>query len=657
MQEIAGFIREGANAYLKRQFKTLVPLILIIFVLLLATSPNKDIAIGRSLAFLMGAVFSASIGAFGMNIATRANVRVANAAQHSFKEALSIAFKAGSTTGMLTVGLGLLGATVIYLIYKDQATQVLIGFGFGGSLLAFFMRVGGGIYTKAADVGADLVGKVEKGIPEDDPRNAAVIADLVGDNVGDCAGMAADIFESYEVTLVAAIILGSVSFGLPGVIFPLLVRALGIFASGIGILTVKGDEKKKDGMTAIRKGFLIAAALSIIGFYALANYYSHEIRFFYATTGGLILAVVVYYITEYFTSSKHKPVLEIAKSSLTGPATTILSGLVVGYESSVYSVLAIAGAILTSVVIFYGDPQATAYGIALAGMGMLTTTGIIVSMDSFGPIADNAQGIAEMSGMDKGMDILDRLDSVGNTTKAATKGFAIGSAVVAATSLFESFVADTGILGIELTKPEVFVGVLIGASVPFLVSSMTILAVSRAAYTIVNEVRRQFKEIKGIMEGKAKPEYDKVVTICTTTAIKELVNPGIIAISFPIALGFLLREEALGGFLVGIIVTGQLLAVFMSNAGGAWDNAKKAIEGGLYGGKGSDAHKAAVVGDTVGDPLKDTSGPALNPLIKVMNLVALLVAPYIAATKSPLIGIVAVGLIVAVMYYQRKSSL
>jgi K(+)-stimulated pyrophosphate-energized sodium pump len=610
---------------------------------------------------MMGSFFSGAIGAFGMNIATRANVRVANAARESFKEALSIAFKAGATTGMLTVGLGLLGATIIYMIYKEQATQVLVGFGFGGSLLAFFMRVGGGIYTKAADVGADLVGKIEKGIPEDDPRNAAVIADLVGDNVGDCAGMAADIFESYEVTLVAAMILGSVSFGLPGVIFPLLVRALGIVASAVGIISVKGDENKKDGMGAIRSGFLVAAVLSIIGFFVLANYYSHEIKFFYATTSGLVLAVVVYYITEYFTSSKNKPVLEIAKSSQTGPATTILSGLVVGYESSVYSVLAIAGAIITSVVIFNGDPTAIAYGIALTGMGMLTTTGIIVSMDSFGPIADNAQGIAEMSGMKQGMETLDKLDSVGNTTKAATKGFAIGSAVVAATSLFESFVADSHILGIELTDPKVFVGMLVGASVPFLVSSMTILAVSRAAYSIVNEVRRQFKEIKGIMERKAKPEYDKVVTICTTTATKELVSPGLVAIAFPIALGFLLREEALGGFLAGIILTGQLLAVFMSNAGGAWDNAKKAIEGErLYGGKGSDAHKAAVVGDTVGDPLKDTSGPALNPLIKVINLVALLVAPSLVATNQAtgvIIGIVAVGTILGVMVMQRKSSL
>jgi len=657
MEEIAGFIKEGANAYLKRQFKTIAPLILVIVVLLFATSQNTELGIARSLAFLMGSLFSGAIGAFGMNIATRSNVKVAHAAKTSFKEALSIAFKAGATTGMLTVGLGLLGATVIYLIYKEQATQVLVGFGFGGSLLAFFMRVGGGIYTKAADVGADLVGKVEKGIPEDDPRNAAVIADLVGDNVGDCAGMAADIFESYEVTLVAAMILGSVAFGLPGVLFPLLVRALGIFASAIGISVVSGDEKTKDGMGAIRKGFMVSALISIVGFYVLATMYFQEIRFFYVTTGGLLLAVIVYYITEYFTSSKHKPVTEIAKSSQTGPATTILSGLVVGYESSVYSVLAIAGAIIASVLVFSGDPQAIAYGIALTGMGMLTTTGIIVSMDSFGPIADNAQGIAEMSGMDKGMDILDKLDSVGNTTKAATKGFAIGSAVVAALSLFESYVADTGIAGIELTSPVVFVGLLIGASVPFLVSAMTIQAVSRAAYSIVNEVRRQFKEIKGIMEGKAKPEYDKIVTICTTSAIKELVNPGLIAIAFPVALGFLLKEEALGGFLAGIILTGQLLAVFMSNAGGAWDNAKKYIEGGNLGGKGSDSHKAAVVGDTVGDPLKDTSGPALNPLIKVMNLVALLIAPTIGLVQSPLVGVFFVVIIAGVMYYQRKSSL
>ncbi|MBU1104320.1 MAG: sodium-translocating pyrophosphatase [Patescibacteria group bacterium] len=657
MNEIAGFIREGANTYLKRQFKTIAPLIAVIFVLLLITAPEKDLAFARAFAFLMGSAFSATIGAFGMNIATRANVRVAQASKSSFSESLSIAFKAGATTGMLTVGLGLLGATIIYLLFREKATQVLVGFGFGGSLLAFFMRVGGGIYTKAADVGADLVGKVEKGIPEDDPRNAAVIADLVGDNVGDCAGMAADIFESYEVTLVAAMILGSATFGLPGVIFPLLVRALGIVTSAIGILSVRGDNKTQDGMGAIRKGFLVAAVLSIVGFYFLATGYASEIKFFYATTSGLILAVVVYYITEYFTSAKHKPVLEIAQSTQTGPATTILTGLVVGYESSVYSVLAIAVAIITAVLVFPGDTQAIAYGIALTGMGMLTTTGIIVSMDSFGPIADNAQGIAEMSKMEKGLDILDKLDSVGNTTKAATKGFAIGSAVVAATSLFESFVSDTHLIGIEITKPIVFVGLLLGATIPFLVSSMTIQAVSRAAYAIVNEVRRQFKEIKGIMEGKAKPEYDKIVTICTASAIKELVNPGLIAIAVPVAVVYLLGVEALGGLLVGMIATGQLLAIFMSNAGGAWDNAKKAIEAGLYGGKGSDAHKAAVVGDTVGDPLKDTAGPALNPLIKVINLVALLVAPTVALSHSPIIGIVALGIIIGVLYYQRQSRL
>jgi K(+)-stimulated pyrophosphate-energized sodium pump len=634
MQEVAGGILEGANAYLKRQFTTIAAIILVLAAFLYFTSPVPSLAIGRAGAFLLGSFFSALVGTIGMNIATRANVKVAQAANHSFKEALELAFQAGATTGMLTVGLGLLGATLIYWHYGNMATEVLIGFGFGGSLLALFMRVGGGIYTKAADVGADLVGKVEKGIPEDDPRNAAVIADLVGDNVGDCAGMAADLFESYEVTLVASMILGYATFGLPGVLFPLSVRALGVATSILGIFSVKADKSSvSGGMNAILKAFGLASAVSIIGFVFLSKLIVGDIRLAASTTIGIILSVAIFLLTNYATGD-HKPVKEITKQAQTGPATVILAGLVGGFSSTVWAILAIAVTILASFLLF-SNPLTAAYGVALAGMGMLTTTGLIVSMDSYGPIADNAQGISELTAMKgKALEILNKLDSIGNTTKATTKGFAIASAVVAAVSLFESYLTDNHLTGINIAQPQIFVGFLIGGAIPFLFSSMTIKAVSDSCFAVINEVRRQFKDMPGIMKGTQKPDYAKVVDLTTKAALSALASPAIVAILTPILVGFLLKAEALGGYLAGTILTGQLLAVFMSNAGGAWDNAKKMIEAGEYGGKGSEAHKAAVVGDTVGDPLKDTSGPALNPLIKVMNLVAILIAPLIVATKS-----------------------
>jgi K(+)-stimulated pyrophosphate-energized sodium pump len=659
MVKISTAINQGANAYLKRQFKTISLIIVFLAIFLFFTAQNAFFGWSRAIAFLVGALFSGLVGTVGMNLATRANSRVTAAARNTYKSALELAFQAGATTGMLMVGLGLLGATVIYALYREQATEVLIGFGFGGSLMALFMRVGGGIYTKAADVGADLVGKVEKNIPEDDPRNAAVIADLVGDNVGDCAGMAADLFESYEVTLVGAMILGGASFGVPGVLFPLLVRGLGVITSALGVFSVRTGEEGK-GMLAIQRAFVISALASIIGFYFLARYYMNDLRLFLATTVGIILAVVISLLTQYFTSDQ-PPVREIAKSSQTGPATNILSGLTVGFESSVWAILVIGITILASFLIFQ-DPLQAAYGVALAGMGMLTTTGLIVSMDSYGPIADNAQGIAEMTKLKgKAEKILPQLDAIGNTTKATTKGFAIASAVVAAVSLFESFITETGLSGINVSHPTVFVGLLIGGAVPFLFSSLTIQAVSRAAFQVVNEVRRQFKEIKGLMEGKAEPDYERVVDICTRSSLKELMTPALVAILIPILVGLLLKEEALGAFLAGTILSGQLLAVLMANAGGAWDNAKKMIEAGLYGGKGSDPHKASVVGDTVGDPLKDTTGPSMNILIKVMNLVALLVVPLVIKYRNLtpqlwLLIIIAGSILFASIWLSKKRT-
>ncbi len=693
MIAVAKGIQEGARAYLTRQMRVLALFIifltlLIFFIykgvyLLPDGAVNWKLVWGISISFLLGASLSAATGIVGMSVAVRGNVRVANAARFSFKRALELAFQAGTVTGMFTVGTGLLGATIIFMIFKEHAMMVLIGFGFGGSLVALFMRVGGGIYTKAADVGADLVGKVEAGIPEDDPRNPATIADNVGDNVGDCAGMAADLFESYEVTLVAAMILGAAyaafnptpegkELALKMILFPLLVRAVGVFASIFGTWSVRGKDREDfNPMRPIQQGFVVSAIISTIGF-GLVNYFfmrnaagQPDFRFFWATFAGIVLAVVISYLTEYYTALEYSPVKETARATRTGPATTILAGFSEGMESTVAAIIVIAITVFASFLIFGGDLALAAYGIALAGMGMLTTTGIIVSMDSYGPISDNANGIFEMSKVleeDKNpqaFKIVHKLDAVGNTTKAVTKGFAIASAVVAAVSLFRSFSSDVDILdpslefsklGIQVNLPDVFVGLLIGGAMPFLFSSIAIRAVGRAAFQVVEEVRRQFKEIPGIMEGTTKPDYGRCVDISTAAAQRELITPGLIAILSPIIVGFLFGVGGLGGFLAGIILTGQLLAVMLSNAGGTWDNAKKSIEAGLYGGKGTEAHKAGIIGDTVGDPFKDTAGPSLNPLIKVMNLVALLILPLIVgASKLPTPAKIAAAVIAIIL--------
>jgi K(+)-stimulated pyrophosphate-energized sodium pump len=680
MKEIARAIQEGAKAYLSRQFRTLGVFLAILTVILFFILPaptnavhsELSIKLGRSLAFILGAVFSATTGYAGMWLAVRANVRTANAARESgLRRALKIAFRAGGVAGMFTVGLGLLGATVILLIYKGDATSVLVGFGFGGALLAMFMRVGGGIFTKAADVGADLVGKIEQGIPEDDPRNAAVIADNVGDNVGDCAGMAADLFESYEVTLVASLILGAAAFtnhpggAIIGVMFPLFVRAVGVVTSIIGILAVTPRSETEHGMKAINRGFFLSAAISAAAVFVISQVYLDDWKPAAAVAIGLVLASVIQILTQYFTDTKYKPVQEIAESTVTGPATTILSGFSIGLESTVWSVLIIAGAVMGS--FYLGDTLAERlYFIALTGMGMLTTVGVVVSMDTYGPISDNAQGIAEMSGEFEGRpsEILRGLDAVGNSTKAITKGMAIATAVLAATSLFGSFeealkAAGFDFHGIKVDEPNVLVGLLLGGSVAFLFSSLAIRAVGRAAMQVVVEVRNQFRDHPGIMDYTEKPDYSRVVDICTRTSLRELTTPGLLAVLSPVIAGFFLGAEALGAFLAGAILTGQLLAVMLSNSGGAWDNAKKYIEEGHYGGKGSEAHTAAVIGDTVGDPFKDTAGPALNPLIKVMNLVALLIAPIVvthADDTAIRVAVVAVAAVVlASMIWISKS--
>jgi K(+)-stimulated pyrophosphate-energized sodium pump len=664
MREIARAIQVGSRAYLNRQFRTvgLFLVVLAVAVAFLLPVPaeavHSDVSIrlGRSIAFFLGAAFSAITGFAGMWLAVRGNVRVANAAREAgLKRALTIAFRTGGVAGMFTVGLGLLGATVILMIYRQDATSVLVGFGFGGALLAMFMRVGGGIFTKAADVGADLVGKVEQNIPEDDPRNAAVIADNVGDNVGDCAGMAADLFESYEVTLVASIILGAAAYAqtpegaIVGVMFPLLVRAIGVITSIIGIYAVRPRSETEHGMRAINRGFFFSAILSAAAVYFAADLYVDDLRPFWAVVMGLVLASIIQVLTEHFTSTKRKPVKEIASSAQTGPATTILSGFSVGLESTVWAILVVAATILGA--FFLGNDTAERlYFISLTGMGMLTTVGVIVSMDTYGPVADNAQGIAEMSGEFQGKpaEILQGLDAVGNSTKAITKGMAIATAVIAATSLFGSFEEALQAAGFELTgvnvaEPEVLVGLLIGGSVAFLFSSLAIRAVGRAAAKVVVEVRNQFRDHPGIMEGTETPDYGRVVDICTRTSLRELMTPGLLAVLAPVLVGFALEAEALGAYLAGAILTGQLLAVMLSNAGGAWDNAKKLVEEGLYGGKGSEPHKATVIGDTVGDPFKDTAGPALNPLIKVMNLVALLIAPLVVTFAEDLAVRIAVA--------------
>jgi K(+)-stimulated pyrophosphate-energized sodium pump len=682
MREIARAIQVGSRAYLSRQFRTVGLFLALLTIAIYFLLPVPDdvvhsetsIRLGRSVAFILGAAFSATTGFAGMWLAVRGNVRVANAARESgLKRALTIAFRTGGVAGMFTVGLGLLGATAILLLYKQDATTVLVGFGFGGALLAMFMRVGGGIFTKAADVGADLVGKVEKNIPEDDPRNAATIADNVGDNVGDCAGMAADLFESYEVTLVASIILGAAAFaGSPqgaivGVMFPLLVRAIGVVTSIVGIYAVRPRSETEHGMRAINRGFLVSAVLSAIGVYFAARLYVEDLRPFWAVVIGLVLAGVISVLTEHFTSTRRKPVQEIAASAQTGPATTILSGFSVGLESTVYAILVIAVTVVGAFLL--GDNIAERlYFISLVGMGMLTTVGVIVSMDTFGPVADNAQGIAEMSGEFEGRPakILEGLDAVGNSTKAITKGMAIATAVIAATSLFGSFqealeAAGFEFEGVRVDQPEVLVGLLIGGSVAFLFSALAIRAVGRAAARVVIEVRNQFRDHPGIMAGTEQPDYERVVDICTRTSLRELMTPGLLAVLAPVFVGFALEAEALGAYLAGAILTGQLLAVMLSNSGGAWDNAKKLVEEGLYGGKGSEAHKATVIGDTVGDPFKDTAGPALNPLIKVMNLVALLIAPLVV-TLADDVGVrvaVAVGALVILagaIWYSKSQK-
>jgi K(+)-stimulated pyrophosphate-energized sodium pump len=676
MQEVWNAIRTGADAYLGQQLKTIVPFIVVLtFVLFFSVyviPPTEEalarfsnfkpetvkliVGFGRACAFVMGAVFSLMVGQFGMRMAVEGNVRVASAARRSFSEALKIAYRSGTITGMLTDGLGLFGGTIIFIIFGIASPDVLLGFGFGGTLLALFMRVGGGIYTKAADVGADLVGKVEKNIPEDDPRNAAVVADLVGDNVGDCAGMAADIFESYEVTIVSGLILGlslvGITHEIKWIVFPLLVRGIGVLSSIVGTYLVKGKkgEKKSDAFGAINRGFYASAGISIVAFLFLAHYYMHEWRAFFSVAVGILLAIVIDEVTKYFTHTEHAPVKEIAESSRTGSATLILRGLALGFESTVWQVLVIALTIMAAVVIYWGQPVVfVLYGVAMTGIGMLTLTGNNVAMDSFGPIADNANGIGEMAKLEpEARQIMADLDAVGNTTKAITKGVAIGSAVIAAVSLFGAFLTDVtkvqaqmGVpealrllsTGIRVSEPTVFVGMLIGGAIPWLFSSLIITSVARAAGLIVETVRKQFK-IPGIMEGTVTPDYKEVVGICTIAAQKELVGLSLIAVLSPLLIGMLLKVEALGGFLAGVILSGQLLAVFMASAGGAWDNAKKIIEDGLYGGKGTEEHKASVVGDTVGDPLKDTAGPALNPMIKVINLVSLLAAPILIQYRN-----------------------
>ncbi|MHB1487205.1 MAG: sodium-translocating pyrophosphatase [Acidimicrobiales bacterium] len=696
MQEIASAIQEGAMAFLRRQFKTigliLIPLvILVFFTATKVVKPDGVVALSfgqsglfRALAFIAGASFSGLIGFIGMSISVRGNVRTAAGARGgSVTEALNVAFRTGGVTGMFTVGLGLLGATAIVLIFQNTATAVLEGFGFGASLLALFMRVGGGIFTKAADVGADLVGKVEAGIPEDDPRNAATIADNVGDNVGDCAGMAADLFESYAIIIIASLILGFGAFtsiGLnpaKGLLFPLIVAGVGILTSAVGIFLVKARANDRTAMTPINRGFRTAGLLTVVGAFLVAQFYVHNLRVFWAVFSGAVLAQVLSGITEYFTSTESTPVRDIAEATRTGPATTVLAGLASGLESSVWAIIAIAIAIGVAIGLGGGNIQLSLYLVALTGIGMLSATGVVVSEDSFGPVADNAAGIAEMSGEFTGEAerIMVSLDAVGNTTKAITKGFAIGSAVIAAVALFAAFVETIGnqlglatnaslfnnpLTQINVANPKTFIGLLIGGSVAFLFSSLAIRAVGRSAGTVVEEVRRQFREHPGIMDRTEKPEYGRVIDICTAASLRELATPALLAVLTPVIIGFGINYLALGAFLAAAILTGQLMANFLSNAGGAWDNAKKYIEDGHEGGKGSEAHKAAVIGDTVGDPFKDTAGPALNPLIKVMNLVSLLILPAVITLRNnsgarfAIAGVALVVLLAAIAFSKRK---
>ena len=714
MKSIAQAVQEGANAYLQRQFRTLAIFAGIAFFALLALPADDAVVrIFRSVAFLGGAGFSAAVGYFGMSLAVQANLRVAAAAQTQGRDpAMHIGFRTGATVGMLTVGLGLLGASVVVLCFQDDAPEVLEGFGFGAALLAMFMRVGGGIFTKAADVGADLVGKVENNIPEDDPRNAATIADNVGDNVGDCAGMAADLFESYAVTLVAALILGSQAFGDKGLVFPLLIPAIGALTAVAGIYLCQ-PRAGENGLTTINRAFYISAGIGAVASVLLAFVYlpgdfselsgleggspldsafgfdaasgSPAVIAALAVLIGIVLAAAILALTGYFTGTEFRPVKDVGRTSLTGAATVILSGLSVGFESAVYTTLVIGAAVFGAFLLGAGSLSIALFAVALAGCGLLTTVGVIVAMDTFGPVSDNAQGIAEMSGdvSDEGAQILTELDAVGNTTKAITKGIAIATAVLAASALFGSYIGTAieriaDLDGVTegdaidfvgsffVFSPDVLVGLLIGVAVVFLFSGLAINAVGRAAGAVVMEVRRQFRDIPGIMEGTGRPEYGKVVDIVTRDSLRELATPGILAILAPIAVGFGLGVGALAGFLAGAIGSGTLMAVFLANAGGAWDNAKKLVEDGHHGGKGSEAHAATVIGDTVGDPFKDTAGPAINPLLKVMNLVSLLIVGAVISLTvgedanrpmSVVIALVAtIGIAAAVYVSKRRSA-
>jgi K(+)-stimulated pyrophosphate-energized sodium pump len=702
MKNIAHAVQEGANAYLQRQFRTLAIFAVVAFFLLLAL-PADDawVRIFRSVFFLVGAGFSASIGYLGMSLAVRANVRVAAAANEAGRDpAMNIGFRTGAVVGMATVGLGLLGASVVVLLFQDEAPHVLEGFGFGAALLAMFMRVGGGIFTKAADVGADLVGKVEQNIPEDDPRNAATIADNVGDNVGDCAGMAADLFESYAVTLVAALILGSQAFGDKGLVFPLLIPGIGALTAVAGTYLCR-PRAGENGLTTINRAFYISAAISAVACVVLAFVYlpgswsdlsggtgdtgsaSPRVVAAVAVLIGIVLAAAILALTGYFTGTDHRPVKDVGRTSLTGAATVILSGISVGLESAVYTAIVIGAAVFGAALV---GGSVALFAVSLAGCGLLTTVGVIVAMDTFGPVSDNAQGVAEMSGdvHDAGAQILTELDAVGNTTKAITKGIAIATAVLAASALFASYTQSAfqaysqanrgrrGVAGSDVVShflvfdAKLIVGVLLGAAAVFLFSGLAINAVGRAAGAVVFEVRRQFREIPGIMEGTGRPEYGRVVDIVTRDSLRELATPGLLAILAPVAVGFGLGIGPLAGFLVGAIATGTLMAVFLANSGGAWDNAKKLVEDGYHGGKGSESHAATVIGDTVGDPFKDTAGPAINPLIKVMNLVSLLIVAAVVkltygehandALRILIAVVAAAGIAAAVFVSKRRST-
>lgn len=700
MQAIATAIQEGATAYLRRQFRTLAVFVVLVFALLFVLPGDLDVRIGRSIAFVAGAGASAAIGYLGMWLATRANLRVAAAAREADGRdvGMKIAIRTGGAVGMATVGLGLFGAALVVLIYRTDAPNVLEGFGFGAALLAMFMRVGGGIFTKGADVGADLVGKVEQNIPEDDPRNAATIADNVGDNVGDCAGMAADLFESYAVVLVAALILGKAAFGEAGLVFPLIVPALGAITAVLGVYLIK-PRGGESGLKAINRGFYLSAVISAVLSAGAAYLYlpssfaeftqvsdesilelSGDPRFVatVAVFVGILLAGIILWLTGYFTDTNKPPTAAVAETSLTGPATVVLSGIGLGLESAVYTVGVLAAAVFGLFLLGDGSVILSLFLIALAGCGLLTTVGVIVAMDTFGPVSDNAQGIAEMSGDvdEAGARILTDLDAVGNTTKAITKGIAIATAVLAATALFGSYTdavrsalvtAGEAVDSVDygIVSPATLVGVLLGAAVVFLFSGLAINAVGRAAGAVVFEVRRQFRDIPGIMEGTTRPEYGRVVDIVTRDSLRELATPGLLAAFAPIAVGFGLGVGPLAGYLAGAIACGALMAVFLANSGGSWDNAKKLVEDGAHGGKGSLAHEATIIGDTVGDPFKDTAGPAINPLLKVMNLVAVLIAPAVVALsvgdgandtlRYTIAGIAFAIIVVAVVVAKRRK--